>query len=110
MFNAAQVRQAELQSRHNEIMLVDMQTTRGVLDDVTSSAATLAPIAFAFAWIRPLSLIAFPLLVLSCFNRRYAMLAGLAIGMSSSSSIISTANDLIQHSCVLFLIFGKPNR
>lgn len=104
-FSAAQDRQAELQTRHNENMLVDMQTTRGVLDDVTSSAATLAPIAFAFAWIRPLSLLAFPLLVLSCFSRRYALFAGLGIGISSNRCIMSTANHAAKHLCLLFLMF-----
>ena len=104
-FSNAQLRQAELQIRHNDVILNQMQSARGVLDDVVSSAATLAHIAFAFAWIRPLSLICFPLLVLSCFKRRYALFAGLGFGTSTFAILGQSADRYAQLSDLLFLTF-----
>ena len=41
IFHAAQTRQVELQSRLHDQLQIEMQTTRGLLDEATSSATSL---------------------------------------------------------------------
>lgn len=94
-FHAAQTRQAEMQTRLHDHMQIEMQVTRGLLDEVTFSAKSLQATVDSTAaiigklasltgftrWIPALGLGVSILFALHLVNPRYAGYTGAAIGI-----------------------------
>jgi len=110
-FHAAQTRQAEMQTRLHDQMQIEMQTTRGLLDEVTFSATTLKATVDSTAfiigklaslnsftrWIPALGLGIWILFALHLVSPKYAGYTGAAIGKLPPKSSISPADWILQH-------------
>lgn len=110
-FHAAQTRQAEVQTRLHDQMQVEMQTTRGLLDEVTFSATTLkatvdstaaiigrlATLTDITSWIPAAALGIVLLIALHLVNPRYLGYLGMAFGKSPKMSRVLIADFLLQY-------------
>lgn len=112
-FHAAQTRQAEMQARlHNE-MQIDMNTTRGLLDNITSSTANIytnfqtasgligqldslfGKMAGATGWIPTVTCVPLLLFVLWFSYRRFVLRAIALIGQPSLEwNLVISADEL----------------
>lgn len=107
-FHAAQTRQAEMQTHLHDQLQIEMQTTRGLLDEVTfsathlkatvdSTAAIIGKLAALTGFTRWIPALGFGILILFAIylgSPRYAGYAATAIGNSSSKYCSTVADSL----------------